>query len=76
MASLGDNPLGGRADGPRHLAWLDHQAEHDRPFADVRTYPVNRGFERHYGPIWGVVNYFDPFSLVEGTRPVAQGARG
>ncbi len=69
-------PLGGRADGPRHLDWLNHQAEHDRPFADVRTYPVNRGFERHYGPIWGVVDYFDPFSLVEGTRPVERVPEG
>ncbi len=59
-----------KADGPRQLAWLNHQAERGRPFADVRTYPVNRGFERHYGPIWGVVNYFDPFSLVDGTEPV------
>jgi arylsulfatase len=63
-------PLDGRPDGPRHLAWLNHQADHDRTFADVRTYPVGRGFERHYGPIWGVVDYFDPFSLVEGTEPV------
>ncbi|MHC5536742.1 arylsulfatase [Singulisphaera rosea] len=65
-------PLGGKADGPRHMAWLNHQAEHGRPFADVGTYPVNRGFERHYGPIWGVVDYFDPFSLVEGTKAVEQ----
>ena len=63
-------PLGGKADGPEHLAWLNHRAGRDRPFADVRTYPVNRGFERHYGTIWGVVDYFDPFSLVEGTEPV------
>ena len=69
-------PLGGRADAPRHLDWLNHQAEPDRPFADVRTYPVNRGFERHYGPIWGVVDYFDPFSLVEGTRPVGRVPEG
>ena len=60
-------PLGGRPKASRHFAWLNHQADHDRPFADVRTYPVSRGFERHYGPIWGVVDYFDPFSLVDGT---------
>jgi arylsulfatase A-like enzyme len=63
-------PIHGKSSGPEHLAWLNHRADHDRPFADVRTYPVNRGFERHYGPIWGVVDYFDPFSLVEGTEPV------
>jgi arylsulfatase A-like enzyme len=69
-------PLDGRADGPRHFSWLNHQAEHERPFADVRTYPINRGFERHYGSIWGVVDYFDPFSLVDGTRPVARVPKG
>ncbi|MHB1556465.1 MAG: arylsulfatase [Isosphaeraceae bacterium] len=65
-------PLDGRDAGTRHLAWLNHQAERDHPFARLDTYPVNRGFERHYGPIWGVVDYFDPFSLVDGTRPVEQ----
>lgn len=65
-------PLKGRGDSPVHLAWLNHQAERSRPFADLATYPINRGFERHYGPIWGVVNYFDPFSLVDGTRPVEE----
>ncbi len=64
-------PFGGAADGPRHLAWLNHQAEYARPFADLKTYPINRGFDRHYGPIWGVVDYFDPFSLVEGTQTIA-----
>jgi arylsulfatase A-like enzyme len=63
-------PLNGKPTSPEHFAWLNHQAEHDRPFADPATYPVNRGFERHYGTIWGVVNYFDPFSLVEGAAPV------
>ncbi|MDG3005324.1 arylsulfatase [Paludisphaera mucosa] len=63
-------PLGGRADGREHLAWLNHQADFDRPFADVRSYPIHRGFERHYGTIWGVSNYFDPFSLVDGAEPV------
>ncbi len=63
-------PLNGKAESPEHLAWLNHQAAHDRPFANLDTYPVNRGFERYYGNIWGVVDYFDPFSLVEGTEPV------
>jgi arylsulfatase A-like enzyme len=63
-------PLNGKAASREHFSWLEHQTNRDRPFADPNTYPVNRGFERHYGTIWGVVNYFDPFSLVEGTRPV------
>ena len=63
-------PIKGKANGPEQFAWLNHQADRDRPFADIHTYPVNRGFERHYGTIWGVSDYFDPFSLVEGTEPV------
>lgn len=56
----------------RQLAWLNHQLEPERPFAPLDSYPVARGFDQHYGVIWGVVNYFDPFSLVDGYRPVEQ----
>ena len=63
-------PINGKDRGPEHLAWLNHQANYDRPFANPATYPINRGFERHFGPIWGVVDYFDPFSLVDGEKPV------
>jgi arylsulfatase len=52
------------------LKWLDHQAVHPY-FSPVDQYPVSRGFEKFYGTIWGVVDYFDPFSLVDGTTPVA-----
>lgn len=53
-----------------HQKWLDHQYDPGHPFAPLETYPVNRGFDKHYGVIWGVIDYFDPFSLVEGTRAV------
>jgi len=53
-----------------HMAWLNRQAMFDRPFSDVATYPVHRGFEQHYGIIWGVVNFFDPFSLVHNQTPI------
>lgn len=54
-----------------HQDWLDHQIDPDIPFTpDINTYPVNRGFEKHYGIIWGVVDFFDPFSLVNGTEAV------
>ncbi|MEG1586665.1 MAG: arylsulfatase [Bacteroidales bacterium] len=49
--------------------WLNHQVFYD-DFADKKNYPVNRGFDRHYGIIYGVVDYFDPFSLVNGEEPV------
>ncbi|PIQ21922.1 MAG: arylsulfatase [Cytophagales bacterium CG18_big_fil_WC_8_21_14_2_50_42_9] len=57
-------------DNPKtQLAWLNHQAEHPF-FSPVEQYPTSRGFEKYYGNIWGVVDYFDPFSLVNGTTPV------
>lgn len=57
-------------DHQAQLDWLNHQSQPDRTFSPVDTYPINRGFQRHFGPIWGVVDYFDPFSLVEGETPV------
>jgi arylsulfatase len=56
-------------ESPGHMRRLSNQAISDT-FSDPRTYPVARGFERHYGVIWGVVNYYDPFSLVRGAEPV------
>lgn len=51
------------------LKWLHHKTEHPL-FSPIDQYPTNRGFEKFYGTIWGVVDFFDPFSLVEGTKPV------
>lgn len=51
------------------LKWLNHQASHPY-FSPVEQYPVNRGFEKYYGNIFGVVDFFDPFSLVNGTKAV------
>ena len=56
-------------DGEKHQKWLDHHIEHE-PFGPEGTYPVDRGFDRHYGVIWGVIDYFDPFSLVDGHKAV------
>ncbi len=53
------------------LAWLNHQAYHPT-FSPLAQYPANRGFQHYYGTIWGVVDYFDPFSLVNGTTPVTK----
>lgn len=52
-----------------HLKWLNHQASHPY-FSPVEQYPVNRGFDKYYGNIFGVVDFFDPFSLVNGDKPV------
>lgn len=53
------------------MAWLNHQTSHPL-FSPIEQYPTNRGFEKYYGNIWGVVDFFDPFSLVNGTEPVTE----
>lgn len=58
--------------GKQHMAWLNRQTNLDQPFGPIDTYPVNRGFDKSYGIIWGVVNFFDPFSLVEGTEAIKE----
>lgn len=52
------------------MKWLSHQDFFDREFAPLSSYPCNRGFEEHWGTIWGVVNHFDPFSLVHNETPI------
>jgi len=54
---------------PDQRQWLAHQVYYDE-FAPKDNYPVYRGFQDFYGTIYGVVNYFDPFSLVNGEEPV------
>ena len=49
--------------------WLAHQVQHDE-FAPKENYPTRRGFHDFYGTIYGVVDYFDPFSLVNGEEAV------
>jgi len=58
------------SDKKLHQKWLDHQYNPGHPFAPLETYPANRGFDKHYGVIWGVIDFFDPFSLIEGTEAV------
>ena len=56
-------------DQENQLRWLSNQ-DQGRDFAPIETYPSNRGFDEHYGVIWGVVNFFDPFSLVHNEKPI------
>ncbi len=58
-----------RLEEEKQLQWLAHQKDYG-DFSDTTTYPTARGFEKYYGNIWGVVDYFDPFSLVNGKEPV------
>ena len=55
--------------GPRHMRNLNNQIFLPQ-FADPATYPVGRGFDSHYGIIWGVINHFDPFTLVRDATPI------
>lgn len=54
---------------PDQRKWLTHQVYYDE-FAPKNNYPVNRGFSDFYGTIYGVIDFFDPFSLVNGDKPV------
>ena len=54
------------------LKWLNHQGYEDAPFASVESYPINRGFQKHYGIVWGVIDYYDPFSLVDGEKNIKE----
>jgi arylsulfatase A-like enzyme len=60
-----------KLDDDQQLKWLAHQ-ENFGPFADTAQYPTARGFDKYYGNIWGVVDYFDPFSLVNGKEQVME----
>ena len=60
--------LGNQAD---QMAWLSHQNTfNNKPFAPIETYPCNRGFDEHWGTIWGVCDHFDPFSLVHNEEAI------
>lgn len=64
------NVLAGEGfDSPEHLAVLNNQTQ-VKAFGNEATYPAARGFQTHYGVIWGIVNFFHPFALVENFTPV------
>ncbi len=58
-------------DPMEQLRWMAHRVDYG-PFSPLENYPCNRGFEEHWGVIWGVVNYFDPFSLVHNEEPIKE----
>ncbi|CAM4090452.1 arylsulfatase [Pedobacter westerhofensis] len=59
----------GQKSPEEQLQWLNHQKDFGN-FSPLDQYPTSRGFDKYFGNIWGVVDFFDPFSLVNGTKPV------
>jgi arylsulfatase A-like enzyme len=56
----------------RRILWMNHEVDLPVPFVEEGSYPTDRGFEKFYGIVWGVVDHFDPFSLVEDKTPVKE----
>ena len=56
-------------EGPDHARDLNRQS-FPETFSPVEQYPTRRGFDEYWGSIWGVVDYFNPFSLAENEAPV------
>ncbi len=54
-----------------HREWLANRLHNDE-YVPLETHPLNRGFMDYYGVLWGVVNYYNPFSLVDGFTPVRE----
>ncbi|WP_207534154.1 arylsulfatase [Desertivirga arenae] len=57
--------------GEAQLDWLNHKTIYPA-FSPLDQYPTNRGFEKYFGTLWGVIDFYDPFSLVSGTTPITQ----
>ena len=56
---------------PQHMQDLNRK-RFPEVFSPIEQYPTRRGFDEYYGSIWGVVDYFNPFSLVDGEKPVKE----
>lgn len=65
----------GQKDPQEQLAWLNHHKTYPT-FSPLEQYPTNRGFDKYFGTIWGVVDFYDPFSLVSGTTPIPSVPKG
>ena len=62
-------------EGPDHMRALSRQT-FPKLFSPIEQYPTRRGFQTFYGTLWGVVDYFNPFSLVDGEAPVNELSQG
>lgn len=63
-AAIGKWHLANTLQRPEHLKDLNRQRFPD-VFCPIEQYPTRRGFDVYYGALWGLVDYFNPFSLVD-----------
>jgi len=59
--------------GPAELAESSRDAGCIFSFGSISHQP---GFDKYFGTIWGVVDYYDPFSLVSGVTAVREVPKG
>lgn len=70
-AAFGKWHVSNTSQRPDHLSDLNRQT-FPETFSPIEQYPTRRGFDAYWGNIWGVVDYFNPFSLTEGEKPVKE----
>lgn len=70
-AAVGKWHVSNTTQRPDHLKDLNRQT-FPETFSPVEQYPTRRGFDEYWGTLWGVVDYFNPFSLVDGETPVRE----
>ena len=59
----------GQPNPQQQMEWLNHHRDYPE-FSPLSQYPTSRGFDKFFGTIWGVIDFYDPFSLVSGTTPI------
>ena len=70
-ACFGKWHLANTLERPDHMLDLNRQ-RFPEFFCPIEQYPTRRGFEVYWGALWGLVDYFNPFALVDGETPVKE----
>ncbi|MGC4031804.1 MAG: arylsulfatase [Tepidisphaeraceae bacterium] len=68
-AAFGKWHLANTLQRPDHMRDLNRQ-DFPETFCPIEQYPTRRGFDVYWGGLWGLVNYYYPFALVDGETPV------